>query len=96
MTSTTNEAQRSDEEIIASISTSYDYGWHDSDAAGQSAKRGLDEQVVRDISAIKQEPQWMLERRLKAYEILRATHAHLGYRPIPARHGSGQVLCALH
>ena len=61
MTSTTNEAQRSDEEIIASISTSY--------AAGQSAKRGLDEQVVRDISAIKQEPQWMLERRLKAYEI---------------------------
>ena len=43
MTSTTNEAQRSDEEIIASISTSYDYGWHDSDAAGQSAKRGLDE-----------------------------------------------------
>ena len=69
MTSTTNEAQRSDEEIIASISTAYDYGWHDSDAAGQSAKRGLDEQVVRDISAIKQEPQWMLERRLKAYEI---------------------------
>ena len=69
MTSTTNEAQRSDEEIIASISTSYDYGWHDSDAAGQSAKRGLAEQVVRDISAIKQEPQWMLERRLKAYEI---------------------------
>lgn len=69
MTSTTNEAQRSDEEIIASISTSYDYGWHDSDAAGQSAKRGLGEQVVRDISAIKQEPQWMLERRLKAYEI---------------------------
>ena len=69
MTSTTNEAQRSDEEIIASISTSYDYGWHDSDAAGQSAKRGLDEQVVRDISAIRQEPQWMLERRLKAYEI---------------------------
>ena len=69
MTSTTNEAQRSDEEIIASISTSYDYGWHDSDTAGQSAKRGLDEQVVRDISAIKQEPQWMLERRLKAYEI---------------------------
>lgn len=69
MTSTTNGAQRSDEEIIASISTSYDYGWHDSDAAGQSAKRGLDEQVVRDISAIKQEPQWMLERRLKAYEI---------------------------
>ena len=25
--------------------------------------------MVRDISAIKQEPQWMLERRLKAYEI---------------------------
>ena len=31
----------------------YTYGWHDSDAAGEAAKRGIDEQVVRDISADK-------------------------------------------
>ena len=44
----------------------YEYGWFDSDEAGQSAKRGLDEDVVRDISAKKNEPQWMLDLRLKA------------------------------
>ena len=31
----------------------YEYGWADSDEAGQVAKRGLDENVVRDISAKK-------------------------------------------
>ena len=44
----------------------YEYGWADSDEAGQVAKRGLDEDVVRDISAKKNEPQWMLDMRLKA------------------------------
>ena len=29
----------------------YEYGWADSDAAGASARRGLSEEVVRDISA---------------------------------------------
>ncbi|MDR1791119.1 MAG: Fe-S cluster assembly protein SufB [Propionibacteriaceae bacterium] len=48
---------------------SYQYGWHDSDAAGQAARRGLDESVVRGISALKGEPQWMLELRLKALEL---------------------------
>ena len=70
MTLPTTETTRStDDEIIDSISTSYDFGWHDSDEAGEKAKRGLDEQVVREISAIKGEPEWMLARRLKAYEI---------------------------
>ncbi len=44
----------------------YAFGWHDSDAAGQSARRGLNEDVVRDISSRKNEPAWMLEMRLKA------------------------------
>ena len=68
MTLPTTETTRStDDEIIDSISTSYDFGWHDSDEAGERAKRGLDEQVVREISAIKGEPEWMLAKRLKAY-----------------------------
>jgi len=68
MTLPTTETVRStDDEIIDSISTSYDFGWHDSDEAGEKAKRGLDEQVVREISAIKGEPEWMLAKRLKAY-----------------------------
>ena len=70
MTLPTTETTRStDDEIIDSISTSYDFGWHDSDRAGENAKRGLDEHVVREISAIKGEPEWMLAKRLKAYEI---------------------------
>lgn len=47
----------------------YEFGWHDSDKAGELAKRGLSEKVVREISALKDEPEWMLERRLKALEI---------------------------
>jgi Fe-S cluster assembly protein SufB len=43
----------------------YEFGWHDSDAAGAGARRGLNEEVVRDISAKKDEPQWMLDLRLK-------------------------------
>lgn len=69
VTETMNQAPRnSDDEIIDSISTQYDFGWHDSDTAGATAKRGLSEEVVREISAIKGEPEWMLAKRLKAYE----------------------------
>ncbi|MFD3800062.1 Fe-S cluster assembly protein SufB [Kocuria palustris] len=44
----------------------YEYGWADKDVAGASARRGIDEDVVRDISARKNEPEWMLNLRLKA------------------------------
>lgn len=57
----------SQEETIEAMSQQYAYGWHDSDAAGAAAKRGLSEDVVREISQIKGEPEWMLELRLKAY-----------------------------
>ncbi|WP_106506709.1 Fe-S cluster assembly protein SufB [Brachybacterium timonense] len=57
--------QLSQDEIISSIGA-YEYGWHDKDDAGASARRGLSEEVVRDISAKKNEPEWMLQRRLKA------------------------------
>lgn len=59
---------QSDEEIIASIG-SYGYGWHDSDAAGALARRGVDEDVVRNISALKNEPEWMLKLRLKSLKL---------------------------
>src|SRR5829696_5597195 len=54
----------------------YQYGWADADVAGSSAKRGLSEDVVRDISARKNEPEWMLERRLKALKLF-------GRKPMP-------------
>jgi Fe-S cluster assembly protein SufB len=61
---TTPEALTQDE-AIASLGN-YGYGWSDSDVAGASAQRGLSEAVVRDISAKKSEPEWMLDVRLKA------------------------------
>lgn len=47
----------------------YEYGWADSDVAGAAARRGLSEEVVRDISAKKNEPEWMLQLRLKGLRL---------------------------
>ena len=47
----------------------YEYGWRDPDQAGAVAKRGLNEDVVRDISSKKGEPEWMLELRLKGLRL---------------------------
>src|SRR5580700_4025047 len=49
----------------------YKFGWADSDVAGESARRGLSEEVVRDISALKDEPEWMLDLRLKGLKLFR-------------------------
>src|SRR6201986_1980840 len=54
----------------------YKFGWADSDVAGASARRGLSEEVVRDISARKNEPEWMLEMRLKGLK-------NFGRKPMP-------------
>ncbi|MEL0282598.1 MAG: Fe-S cluster assembly protein SufB [Actinomycetota bacterium] len=53
---------------IAELSN-YEYGWRDTDSAGESARRGLNEDVVRDISAKKGEPEWMLDLRLKGLRL---------------------------
>src|SRR5213596_1374254 len=54
----------------------YKFGWADSDTAGASARRGLNEEVVRDISAKKNEPEWMLDLRLKGLKLF-------GRKPLP-------------
>src|ERR1700740_312633 len=54
----------------------YKFGWSDSDVAGAAARRGLNEDVVRDISAKKNEPDWMLELRLKGLKLF-------GRKPLP-------------
>ena len=46
----------------------YEYGWSDGNDAGAFAKRGISEQVVKDISGLKSEPEWMLDMRLKGYQ----------------------------
>jgi Fe-S cluster assembly protein SufB len=56
------------EEHLAALGK-YEYGWADADVAGAAAQRGLSEVVVRDISGKKNEPEWMLERRLKGLRL---------------------------
>jgi Fe-S cluster assembly protein SufB len=54
----------------------YQYGFSDPDTFVFKSQKGLNEAVVRQISAMKGEPKWMLEFRLKAYK-------HYLQRPIP-------------
>ena len=56
---------RSDVEALNS--EDYKYGFHDKDVSVFKTEKGLSEQVIREISAIKHEPQWMLDKRLEAY-----------------------------
>lgn len=54
-------------DILEEITGSeYKYGWS-SDIEMDSAPKGLSEDIVRFISKKKNEPEWMLESRLKAY-----------------------------
>ena len=54
----------------------YKYGFQDPDTFVFKAKKGLSEEVVRQISSKKEEPEWMLSFRLKALE-------HYQKRPMP-------------
>ena len=54
----------------------YEFGWSDSDAAGATARRGVNDEVVTGISALKNEPEWMLKNRLKALKLF-------GMKPMP-------------
>ena len=47
----------------------YEYGWSDKSDVGTNARRGLNEEVVRDISSKKSEPKWMLDLRLKGLDL---------------------------
>lgn len=54
----------------------YQYGFSDPDTSVFKTEKGLNEGVVRQISVIKNEPEWMLEFRLKALK-------HYMQRPMP-------------
>ena len=46
----------------------YKYGFHDEDTSIFSTGKGLNREIVEAISKVKQEPQWVLDFRLKAYD----------------------------
>jgi Fe-S cluster assembly protein SufB len=49
----------------------YKLGWSDQEDYIFKPRRGLDEDLIREMSAMKSEPEWMLEFRLKSYEIFK-------------------------
>jgi Fe-S cluster assembly protein SufB len=53
-----------------------EYAFHDDIVYLHEAKRGLTRDTVKEISAIKEEPEWMLEHRLRGYD-------HWLKRPMP-------------
>src|SRR5918999_3349213 len=54
----------------------YQYGFSDKEDYFFKSKRGLDRETVLEISRMKDEPEWMLEFRLRAYD-------HFVKRPMP-------------
>ncbi|MFD1415619.1 Fe-S cluster assembly protein SufB [Oceanobacillus jeddahense] len=54
----------------------YKYGFHDKDVSIFRTEKGLTPNIVKEISKMKEEPQWMLDYRLKALE-------HFYSRPMP-------------
>jgi len=75
----------SNSELSALFNRSYQHGFV-TDIESDTVAPGLDESVVRMISAKKREPQFLLAWRLKAYEYWRRMHephwAHLRYPTI--------------
>ncbi|MBC7870160.1 MAG: Fe-S cluster assembly protein SufB [Chitinophagaceae bacterium] len=60
------------ESALTDVRGSYDetYGFHDDDVKYSfKSEKGLNAEMVRQISRMKNEPEWMTEMRLKAYEI---------------------------
>jgi Fe-S cluster assembly protein SufB len=72
----TAERHKEDAELLSGIDE-YKYNFRDEPKPVFRTRKGLDEEIVRQISAKKEEPEWMLEFRLKALK-------HFQSRPMPA------------
>lgn len=64
------------------IDESYKLGHHDEIKYSYRSKKGLNEQVIREISTIKNEPEWMLVKRLAALKL---------YEKIPVPKWGGNI-----
>ncbi len=73
------------EQIEQALSRKYEAGFY-SEIEAETFENGLDESVIRRLSEMKNEPEWMLEWRLKAYrawlEMEEPEWAHVHYPKI--------------
>ena len=58
------------------LDTEYKYGFSDPEKFEFKTEKGLNEDIIRQISKFKKEPEWMLDLRLKGYR-------HFLQRPLP-------------
>ena len=70
-------ATETDKVKAEDLTKDYKFGWHDELKAAFKSERGLSEAGVRQISEMKDEPEWMLKFRLKALR-------HFNSRPMPS------------
>ena len=72
------EREQTEEEVVSEINQDYatKYGFSDVEDYFFKAEKGLSEAMIRAISLQKNEPEWMLDIRLKAYQ-------HFLERPMP-------------
>ena len=56
-------------ESLDSINTNYKYGFSDQEDYLYKSGLGLTPQLIVEMSRLKGEPEWMLEKRLQAYEV---------------------------
>lgn len=70
MTDAYIEPELSEEEIVAEVNQDYaeKYGFADTEDYVFKAEKGLTPDVITHMSRMKEEPQWMLDIRLAAYE----------------------------
>ena len=61
-------------EALAAANKKYEWGFA-SDVEQEFAPKGLSEETVRYISAKKNEPEWMLDWRLKAFRLWQTMEA---------------------
>jgi Fe-S cluster assembly protein SufB len=57
---------------VAALKGEYQFGFHDPDHSVFRARKGLNREIVEQISEMKGEPDWMRDNRLKALEIFLA------------------------
>ena len=68
----------SDAKLLEGIGE-YQYGFQDPETFVYKSGKGLNREIVQQISEMKGEPEWMLEFRLKALDhFLQAPDANLG------------------
>ena len=78
--------EKSDNQIVSEIANAeYKYGFV-TDIEADVVPKGLNEDIIRMISAKKEEPEWLLEFRLNAYRkwlTMKEPHwGHVDYEPI--------------